>query len=253
MNRSDETIIKSKKRVQKHGEVFTPKHIVNMMLDQPGIKEACESLTETFLEPSAGEGAFLSGILTRKLEMVQNKYNQTIKQYEHHALLALASLYGVELLEDNAECCVMVMDRIFNEYYLQAANHHQAQRREEVSRSAMYIISKNIAQGNFLTKKRPNGEDIVFNEWQVQTDLSGPEEVIVQRTEYTLQEIADGIEHLPGYVHGTPKLKESIQISLFDFLEEGEEEKMVTYRYIPCAIEAVYLEEMEEADESHAD
>lgn len=45
-----EVIIKSKKCVQKHGEVFTPKHIVKMMLDQPGIKEACESLTATFLE-----------------------------------------------------------------------------------------------------------------------------------------------------------------------------------------------------------
>lgn len=49
-----EVIIKSKKRVQKHGEVFTPKRIVKMMLDQDGIKEACESLTATFLEPSAG-------------------------------------------------------------------------------------------------------------------------------------------------------------------------------------------------------
>ena len=45
-----EVIIKSKKRVQKHGEVFTPKRIVKMMLDQPGIKEACESVTATFLE-----------------------------------------------------------------------------------------------------------------------------------------------------------------------------------------------------------
>ena len=63
----NEVIIKSKKRVQKHGEVFTPQRIVKMMLDQPGIKEACESLTATFLEPSAGEGAFLVEILTRKL------------------------------------------------------------------------------------------------------------------------------------------------------------------------------------------
>lgn len=53
-----EEIIKSKLRVQKHGEVFTPKRIVNKMLDIPEVKDACENLTATFLEPAAGEGAF---------------------------------------------------------------------------------------------------------------------------------------------------------------------------------------------------
>ena len=68
----NEEIIKSKLRVQKHGEVFTPKRIVNKMLDIPEIKEACENLTTTFLEPSAGEGAFLVEILERKLKMVSD-------------------------------------------------------------------------------------------------------------------------------------------------------------------------------------
>lgn len=44
----EEEIIKSKLRVQKHGEVFTPKRIVNKMLNIPEIKEACENLTATF-------------------------------------------------------------------------------------------------------------------------------------------------------------------------------------------------------------
>ena len=65
-----EEIIKSKIRVQKHGEVFTPKRIVNKMLDIPEVKDACENLTATFLEPAAGEGASLVAILERKLNMV---------------------------------------------------------------------------------------------------------------------------------------------------------------------------------------
>ena len=72
-----EQIIKSKKGVQKHGEVFTPKKTVNQMLDIPEIKEACESLT-TFLEPSAGEGAFLVEILKRKLNMVAKRFSNNI-------------------------------------------------------------------------------------------------------------------------------------------------------------------------------
>lgn len=58
-----EKIIKSKKRIQNHGEVFTPKRIVNKMLDLPNIREACQNLTFTFLEPAAGEGAFLVEVL----------------------------------------------------------------------------------------------------------------------------------------------------------------------------------------------
>ena len=53
-----ETIVKSNQRVKDHGEVFTPKCVVNEMLNQDGIRQAAESLTSTFLEPSAGEGAF---------------------------------------------------------------------------------------------------------------------------------------------------------------------------------------------------
>ena len=53
-----EKIIKSADRVKNIGEVFTPKKTVDFMLDQPEIKTKVNSLTATFLEPSAGEGAF---------------------------------------------------------------------------------------------------------------------------------------------------------------------------------------------------
>lgn len=53
-----EKIIKSADRVKNLGEVFTPKKTVDFMLDQPEINEKVNDLTATFLEPSAGEGAF---------------------------------------------------------------------------------------------------------------------------------------------------------------------------------------------------
>ena len=57
-----ENLIKSKKRVQKHGEVFTPSWMVQKMLDTPGIKEACENISATFLEPSAGDGNMMKEV-----------------------------------------------------------------------------------------------------------------------------------------------------------------------------------------------
>lgn len=60
-------IIKSADRVKDIGEVFTPEKTVDFMLDQPEVKAKVNSLTATFLEPSAGEGAFLAELLRRKL------------------------------------------------------------------------------------------------------------------------------------------------------------------------------------------
>src|SRR5699024_12107836 len=95
------------------------------MLDLPEIKEACENLTATFLEPAAGEGAFLVEILERKLGLVANKYNNNLIQYENHSLLALTTLYGIELLEDNTQTCVMNMIHKFYENYYQQVQHNE--------------------------------------------------------------------------------------------------------------------------------
>lgn len=84
----EESLIKSKQRVQKHGEVFTPAWMVQKMLDTPGVKEACESVYKTFLEPSAGDGNFLQAILERKLEAVVRQYDK--RNWKTKSLIALS-------------------------------------------------------------------------------------------------------------------------------------------------------------------
>lgn len=251
-----EVLIKSKKRVQKHGEVFTPIWMVNKMLDTPGIKEACENIEATFLEPSAGEGVFLTEILKRKLDMVKEIYNETLKQYENYSLFALTTLFGVELLEDNAQRCVMNMYKVYYDYYSQVAKTLQGQVRDKVFRAAQFIISTNIIQGDFLTKKQVNGNPIIFSEWKLLQAKVNQKQIKVQRTEYSLEEIADGIEHEPGYIYGSVSPTKYVQLNLFDFFEEEDldiDQSEKIYRYLPCRIEDVYLEEMEEVDEPHTD
>lgn len=94
-------LIKSKYRVQKHGEVFTPFWMVQKMLDTPGVKEACDNIYATFLEPSAGDGNFLIAILERKLNSVTIQYEE--KLWKSKSLIALSTIYGIELLDDNLE------------------------------------------------------------------------------------------------------------------------------------------------------
>src|SRR2546423_11155090 len=97
------SLIKSKKRVADHGEVFTPAWVVEAMLDL--VKGESERIDSRFLEPACGSGNFLVQILRRKLAAVELKYGKSDFERRHYALLALMCLYGIELLPDNiAEC-----------------------------------------------------------------------------------------------------------------------------------------------------
>ena len=92
------SLIKSKKRVADHGEVFTPPWLVEAMLDL--VKGETERIDSRFLEPACGSGNFLVQILRRKLAAVELKYGKSDFERRHYALLALMCIYGIELLTD---------------------------------------------------------------------------------------------------------------------------------------------------------
>jgi hypothetical protein len=245
---TNEKIINSKKRVQNHGEVFTPKRIVKKMLDLPNIREASQNLTSTFLEPAAGEGAFLVEVLNRKLKMVDKNYGNDLTRYENYSLLALSTLYGIELLEDNAQKCVMNMYQGYYEAYQQQVKVHGAKLKSKVLDSAKLIIAHNIAQGNFLTKLSSNGYPIVFSEWQTVKLRKEAKTIKVQRTEYTLNEILNGVEKESGeHATHSEKIEQLDLFKLFD-VEEAVETENKRMKYIPVKITDVYKEEMEEVD-----
>lgn len=246
-----ENLIKSKSRVRKHGEVFTPKKVVNQMLDTPEIKEACENLTDTFLEPAAGEGAFLVAILERKLKMVSQKYNSDLKTYENYSLFALTTLYGIELLEDNAQTCVMNMYQQYYDQYKEQVNYHSGRLNQKVLDSAKKIISINIRNGNFLTRRSVDGSPLVFSEWQAINMRSNTKNIKVQRTEYTLDEIYNKVKKDNGYAINQPT-KKPIQLDIFDYLDdevEVNDTSIKNMQFKTVNIIDVYKEEMVEVDE----
>jgi type I restriction-modification system DNA methylase subunit len=105
-------LIKSKKRIRDHGEVFTSDFIVSDMLDL--VKQETERIDSRFLEPACGTGNFLIEILKRKLKIVKNKYKKSQFDYEHYAIIAVSSIYGIDILQDNAEECRQRLFNIFN-------------------------------------------------------------------------------------------------------------------------------------------
>lgn len=158
--------IKSKKRVADHGEVFTAEREVNAMLDL--VKQETERIDSRFLEPACGDGNFLAEILRRKLAVCRRKYQKSPFDYERNAVLAITSIYGVDLMVDNVLAC---RERLFGiwdkEYKAVCKKETNDQTREAVR----FILSRNIVCGNALTMmcvddtQQDTEEFIVFPEW----------------------------------------------------------------------------------------
>ena len=106
---------KSKKRVRDHGEVFTAEREVKAMCDL--VKDETQRIDSRFLEPACGDGNFLAEILKRKLAVVRKKYGKRAADYEKNAVLAVSSVYGIDILADNVQACRARLDGIWEKEY----------------------------------------------------------------------------------------------------------------------------------------
>jgi len=108
--------IKSKSRVRDQGEVFTAEREVNAMLDL--VKQETERIESRFLEPACGNGNFLAPILERKLTVVEKMYKKSQLEYERNVLMAIGSIYGVDIMEDNVVECQERLYKMFESAYM---------------------------------------------------------------------------------------------------------------------------------------
>ena len=85
-------ITRSKERITKNGEVFTPRSLVEKMMDKIP-EEKWKDPNSVWLEPTFGSGNMLICMLERRIasgvEPIQ----------------AVKTLYGVELMQDNVDLC----------------------------------------------------------------------------------------------------------------------------------------------------
>lgn len=170
-----ETQVKSKKRVTDHGEVFTNEREVNAMLDL--VKQETERIDSRFLEPACGTGNFLVEILKRKLAIVSSKYKKSQLEFERYAVIAVSSIYGVDLLEDNAKECRERLFTIFKDTY---TSIFKEKIKQECVDTITYILSKNILVGDALTLLQQDKTPIIFAEWSA---VNGS---MIKRRDYTL-------------------------------------------------------------------
>jgi hypothetical protein len=169
----------TKSRIDLYGEVFTAPKQVEDMLNL--VNEETLRIDSRFLEPACGDGNFLIKVLERKISLIQKKYLKSQIEFERYSVLALGSLYGVEILPDNLDECKVRLYDYFLEIYNRCFPKSQ---NEEFLGSIKFIIDRNILLGDALTMKTPDGKhSIIFSEWSF---IKGS---LLQRSDYTFSDL----------------------------------------------------------------
>tara|TARA_Y100001958_G_C21244199_1_gene573314 strand:- start:4180 stop:4827 length:648 start_codon:yes stop_codon:yes gene_type:complete len=188
----DEKLIRSKNRVAAYGEVFTPDQLVKEMLDLVEIE--AERIDSRFLEPACGSGNFLIEILKRKLVTVDRKHKQNKFEKNNYSLLAIMSIYGIEILEDNAKEC--------RQNLLQTlASYLKIETSDQIYLAAREIVNLNIVTGDAMNLSTLENTPIIFPEWS----YLGVGKF--QRRDFAVQNLTQ---------------RSSIKGSLFESLEDSE-------------------------------
>ena len=175
-----EQLIISRQRVEDHGEVLTGKREVNAMLDLVG--QETERIESRFLEQACGTGNFLAEILARKLSVVGQRYKRSQADYEWNAAIAVSSLYGIDIQDDNVQKC---RDRLFLLVDEQYTKLYKINTKEEWRKSVLFLLEKNIVWGDALTLRTAGDQPkpIIFCEW---SPLKGG---MIKRRDFSFEDI----------------------------------------------------------------
>jgi hypothetical protein len=191
------TQVVSKQRVVDHGEVYTSRREVDAMLDL--VKNETERIDSRFLEPACGHGNFLEAILERKLDAVEKRYKKSQTEFEAQGLVALASIYGIDKLEDNVREARRRLFQLFLDRYTRLFRKSIDARYFD---SLNYVLQRNIIHGDALSLKtipaegltrqngrptleslRNEGKPIVFSEWKPITST------MIKRRDFSFEEL----------------------------------------------------------------
>lgn len=173
----------SRERVSDYGEVYTQGQQVNDMLDL--VHHETQRIESRFLEPACGNGNFLSEILARKLAVVKASLTNPSKDqlnYERHAVEAVTSIYGIDILLENVDAC---RERLYGIFYQEYCALFPSSMKNDCLESVRYVLSLNIIHGNAMTMEvagDDSQEPIVFAEWTFNR-------LNVKRRDYSFREL----------------------------------------------------------------
>jgi hypothetical protein len=104
----------------------------------------------------------LAQVLRRKLLTVSKQSSKNRNKWERDAVIAVCSIYGIDLLPDNVEECRRRLLEIVADAHLQ---NFREMLPEQTCHVLRYVLTKNVVQGDALSLKNASGKPIVFAEW----------------------------------------------------------------------------------------
>ena len=141
----EEVQVVARQRVTDHGEVYTGAREVEAMVGL--VSKEADRIESRFLEPACGNGNFLSAVLARKLT-VENLHHESQWDFKLHSIVATASIYGIDILQDNVKECSTRLLKLFNDSFY--ARLYGDRRRAQCLNVIRYILKKNIICGDTL-------------------------------------------------------------------------------------------------------
>ena len=222
--------VKSKQRVADHGEVFTAEREVNAMLDL--VKQETERVDSRFLEPACGDGNFLVEILRRKLAAARKRATPPKRksplplEFEKQSVIAVASIYGVDLMMDNVIACRERLYKIWDGEYQTVCKKEIS---EDCRAAVRFILGRNIVCGNALSLKavdssgKDTDEPIIFSEWAFVTGTK------LQRKDFRFDRLLEGDYEPKSGARKKNADSEYQQTGLFDDKPSDEGEFLTSY------------------------
>lgn len=177
------------------------------------VKAETERIDSRFLEPACGNGNFLAEILVRKLAIVEKRYAKSQTEYERYAVLAVSSIYGIDILQDNVHGCQRRLAGIFDENYTRL---FKDKTKDGCGEAVRFILERNIIWGDALTLmtvgEKP--EYIVFSEW---SPVNGS---LLKRRDFTFHALLRHEETRQALLFPDLNKKSAEQLPLFSDLGE---------------------------------
>ena len=142
--------MRSSERARDLGEVFTPEGTVNEMLDL--LQDI--NYASKFLEPGCGSGNFLVEILSRKIDMVSrlpevasSLKSGRLSEFEFKCVVALASIYGVDIDPINVEESRERLQQVFRDKYKALTKNEVP---DHLNDAVNYVVCMNILLGDLI-------------------------------------------------------------------------------------------------------
>ena len=143
-------LVRDTDRVDHYGEVFTPNWFVKQMLDYLRGDPAAD-LDNSVLDPSCGNGQFLTEVLRRKLVTAAKLFADSLdyEQYEFDCMRALSKLYGIDINADTAKEALERMAAIVFKAYEAVVGIEPD---VDFNRAVKFILQTNIVVADFLSE-----------------------------------------------------------------------------------------------------